>query len=189
MNYNDRVCSFTGYRAQKLNICLARSPFCGEDLRALIRDEIVALHEKGYRRFQCGMAIGTDTMFAEIVQDLRGEYPQISMVAMVPCFEQDALWHSRDRAVYRRLLDSADCVVFTDSRNYTKGCMQKRNRVLVDSCDTLLAVYDGQPGGTRHTIDYAKRKGKKVIVLDPAEMVRITLFERCEEEYVQDTLI
>jgi uncharacterized phage-like protein YoqJ len=79
--------------------------------------------------------------------------------------------------------------VYTDKRNYTKGCMQKRNRVLVDSCDTLLAVFDGQPGGTRHTIDYAKKKGKRVIVLNPAEMVRIALYERQEGLFVQDMLI
>jgi uncharacterized phage-like protein YoqJ len=189
MNYNDMVCSFSGYRARKLNICLARSPFCEQNLKALIHDEIISLHRKGYRRFQCGMAIGSDTMFAQIVQDLRAEYPQISMIAVVPCFEQDALWQPRDRTIYRGLMDKADCVVFTDRRHYTKGCMQKRNRVLVDSCDTLLAVYDGQPGGTKHTIDYAKKTGKRVIVINPTEMVRVTLYETRESQYTQDTLL
>jgi uncharacterized phage-like protein YoqJ len=55
--------------------------------------------------------------------------------------------------------------------------MQKRNRYLVDSCDEMLAIYDGQRGGTMQTINYAKSKRKKVTIIDPSKEVIITLRE------------
>ena len=35
--------------------------------------------------------------------------------------------------------------------------MFRRNRYLVDEADLLLAAFDGKPGGTAMTVDYANR--------------------------------
>lgn len=43
-----------------------------------------------------------------------------------------------------------------------------RNRQIVENCDFLLAFWNGKSPGTRHALDYAKRKGK------PVSIVRIT---------------
>ncbi len=42
----------------------------------------------------------------------------------------------------------------------TPGCMQRRNRYMVDRSSLLIAVYDGIPqGGTLNTLSYAMGKG------------------------------
>ena len=47
-------------------------------------------------------------------------------------------------------------------------CLHERNRKLVDEADHLIAVYDGkQPGGTRETIVYARRKGLDITIIEP----------------------
>ena len=56
--------------------------------------------------------------------------------------------------------------------HYVNGCMQKRNRYMVDSAAHMIAVFNGSPGGTKSTIEYAKRKGLDIILLDPDRMVR-----------------
>ena len=43
---------------------------------------------------------------------------------------------------------------------------QERNRQIVDSCDILLAVWDGKSRGTKNTLAYARRINK------PAFLVR-----------------
>ena len=43
--------------------------------------------------------------------------------------------------------------------------MLRRNRKMVDAADGLLTVYDGSPGGTGAAIDYARKRGKRVIGL------------------------
>jgi len=46
----------------------------------------------------------------------------------------------------------------------------RRNEIMVDQADIVYACFDGrQRGGTYATINYAKRKGKQVIVLEPKE--------------------
>jgi uncharacterized phage-like protein YoqJ len=55
--------------------------------------------------------------------------------------------------------------------------MAKRNRYLVNNCDELLAVYDGQPGGTMQTVNFAKEKKIKITIIDPSKAVKIILID------------
>ena len=48
---------------------------------------------------------------------------------------------------------------------YTAGCMQRRNRYLVDNASLLLSVYDGSGGGTGYTVGYALQKKVEVMNL------------------------
>lgn len=44
-----------------------------------------------------------------------------------------------------------------------------RNVQIVDACDRLVAFWDGQSRGTKHSIDLAKRAGKPVLVITGRE--------------------
>lgn len=46
---------------------------------------------------------------------------------------------------------------------YGRVAPLKRNEQLVDVCDTVLAVWNGQSKGTMYTINYARKKNKKII--------------------------
>lgn len=39
-----------------------------------------------------------------------------------------------------------------------------RDRVIVNNADLVIAIWDGKSGGTKYTIDYAKKLGKKIKV-------------------------
>ena len=46
---------------------------------------------------------------------------------------------------------------------YFRGCMQKRNRYMVDNSDIVLAIWNGkETGGTWNTIKYARSKNKEI---------------------------
>ena len=47
--------------------------------------------------------------------------------------------------------------------------MMRRNRYMVDHAAMLIAVFDGQSGGTRRTVEYAMRRGLPVTMLPPVE--------------------
>jgi len=157
--------SFTGYREAKL-------PFFGEDdplleeFKERLFDTILKLIGNGAREFYSGMALGVDTYAAQAVLKAKEQFPEISLIAVVPCADQDKLWNGAQRQRYKELL--AQCgKIITISPKYEKGCMHKRNRALVELCDILVAVYDGKPGGTRYTVDYAKKIGRKIIEIPP----------------------
>ena len=46
---------------------------------------------------------------------------------------------------------------------YFKACYQRRNEFMVDHSNLVIAVWNGMASGTKNTIDYAKRKGVKVV--------------------------
>lgn len=50
---------------------------------------------------------------------------------------------------------------------YRAGCYAVRNNYLVDHASLLVAWYDGSPGGTRHTVSRALRRGLEFVNLHP----------------------
>lgn len=48
---------------------------------------------------------------------------------------------------------------------YGKAAPLERNKLIVDECDCLLAFWDGTSRGTKFTIDYAKKQGKPVKIV------------------------
>lgn len=157
--------SFTGYRPEKLPFFGEDDPMCIE-LKNRLSKQIKKLIEDGADEFFSGMARGVDTWAAEAVLELKRTYPHIKLTAVIPCSEQADSWGKEDQDRYRDILEECDKKLVI-SQHYSKGCMQKRDRALVDMCDVLVAVFDGQKGGTGFTVNYARSKGRKTIVISP----------------------
>jgi len=172
LNFSDKICSFTGYRFKKLYESIGDGGIAG--LKDIILDELRELTAGDFSVFQCGMALGSDMIFADAVLKLKREYPRLKFIAAIPCLNQEKTWNENQKTHYRHLLDSADEVRLISESEYFDGCMQMRNRHLVDTCDLLLAVFDGKRGGTMQTVEYAKKRGKKISIIDPSTLLRIT---------------
>ena len=157
--------SFTGYRPEKLPFFSEDDPMC-IDLKTRLTKQIKKLIEDGADEFFSGVARGVDIWAAEAVLELRSDYPDIKLTAVIPCPEQADKWSKEDKERYRNILEACDKTLVTSPR-YVKGCMHKRDRALVDMCDVLVAVFDGQKGGTEFTVNYAKSKGRKTIIIPP----------------------
>jgi uncharacterized phage-like protein YoqJ len=78
-------------------------------------------------------------------------------------------WSPSDQDRYNRIVrDSVrvgvfDRVEFIGASNKKTGSYLARNRMIVDRCELLVAVWDGVPGGgTSYTVDYAKRTGRRI---------------------------
>ena len=56
-------------------------------------------------------------------------------------------------------------VLRPEYRLYKRGAPLKRNELMVDMCDEVLAVWNGSSHGTRYTIEYAKSKNKKLKIV------------------------
>ncbi|MDR0197509.1 MAG: SLOG family protein [Oscillospiraceae bacterium] len=173
MDYDKKVCSFTGYRTKKLNACMAAGAADIDDVRNAVKTEMGRMLRDGFGTFQCGMAIGSDLMFAEIALELKRGHPSLRFVAVIPCLEHDRGWNENDRLRCREITEKADEIVMVSDSRYFDGCMAKRNRYLAETCDELLAVYDGQRGGTMQTVKFAEKKGVKVTVIDPSKGVKV----------------
>ena len=52
-----------------------------------------------------------------------------------------------------------------DYAKYGRAAPLVRNRLIIDDCDEVLAFWDGKSKGTKYTIDYAKKMGKPVRIV------------------------
>ena len=134
--------SFTGYRPEKCPYFSEDDPMC-VDLKERLRSAIEEYILQGAENFYTGMARGVDTWSAEAVLELRRNYPDIKLHAVIPYKGQSDSWSVEDKLRYRKILNECDSRTIT-CPYYIRGCMMIRNRYLVDHCDVLLAVYDGQ---------------------------------------------
>ena len=156
------TCTFTGHRAEKLPWGYNENdPRCRR-LKRTLYDTLEAVYESGFRKFICGMAEGCDLYFAETVMALKSTYPHITLEAAIPCPSQADGWSERQQARYRDILSRCDYETMVQ-QSYTPGCMQRRNRYMVDHASLLIAVNDGARGGTRSTIEYAFKRGVNVL--------------------------
>ena len=159
-------CAFTGYRPQKMPFGFNElDPRCLE-FKNRLRNTIEMLIWEGYAHFLSGGALGMDMYAAETVLELRQEYPWIGLEIVVPYESQADNWAEPYQVRYNMILDAADIITCT-GHEYTKGALFRRNRYLVDNADLLLAAYDGQPGGTQMTCDYARKAGVPVCLIRP----------------------
>lgn len=127
-----------------------------------LEETLIELIGSGYLFFGAGGALGFDTLAAQIVLKLRADYPQIKLILVLPCLSQADSWSEVDKRVYEQIKEQADKVVYT-SREYSKGCMHKRNRHLVDNSSVCVCYLTEDTGGTAYTVNYAERKGLLVI--------------------------
>ncbi|MGX8692343.1 MAG: SLOG family protein [Clostridia bacterium] len=158
-------CCFSGHRPAKLPWGSDESdPRCF-DLKQELAARLQGIYEAGYRHFICGMAAGCDLYFAEAVLELRSRHPEVTLEAAIPCTGQSDNWPMALRERREALVADCDEVTLLQ-RNYSPGCMQRRNRYMVERSSLLLAVYDGQPGGTMNTILLARRSGCRVLTIE-----------------------
>lgn len=45
-------------------------------------------------------------------------------------------------------------------------CMLERNRFMINNSSLVIALFNGTNGGTKKTLDYAKEREVKTVVLD-----------------------
>ena len=64
--------------------------------------------------------------------------------------------------MYDNILSRADEVIYV-SDSYYPGCMQKRNRALVDASAACICYLTSEHGGTKQTVDYAFACGIPVV--------------------------
>lgn len=145
------TCSFTGHR-------ILKKDFNSEKLFNVIEKII----ESGYRTFLVGMAWGFDLKVFETLLNFKNK--NIDIIACVPCENQERYFKNSEKEKYLEYLKKADKVVYVSDK-YFDGCMQKRNRYIVDNSSILVAYLYSNMGGTKNAVSYAQKQGKNIIYI------------------------
>ncbi len=157
-------CCFTGYRPAKFPFSLNREDEDYKKFENALVEEILSLVGSGCRIFYSGMAMGFDIIAAELVLMLKRAYgySDIKLICVLPFLDQGESFTSFWKKRFYSVLDLCDeKIVLADE--YFSGCYQNRNVYMVNNSDAVLTWYDGKPGGTRNTLEYAAKTQKYII--------------------------
>ncbi len=149
-------CCFTGHRPEKL-------AWSEEHAVVALEEKIRQAIADGYTTFISGMARGVDIWAAEIVLRLRDEGVPLRLICAVPLPDFEKRWPFAWQKRYHAVLKSADLVKVLFN-SYSPSVFQQRNEWMVDHSARVIAMYTGEPGGTKNTIDFALRKGIEVMM-------------------------
>lgn len=168
MNEKQISCCFSGHRPDKLPWGFDEShPDCIR-LKELLLKEILSKYRSGITRFYTGMAAGVDMWCAELVLHIVKNYPEtgLELIGAIPHIGQERSWTPDLRERYYNILEScSEKVVLCD--RYAPGCMHNRNRYLVDNSSHLIAVISETRGGTKFTINYARKQNLNIRLINP----------------------
>ena len=143
------ACVFTGHREL--------SPSFKE---SALKKEVKNLIKQGVTTFYNGGAMGFDLIAAECVLALKKKNPNVKLIVCVPCSNQDKKFSADDKKRYAKILQDCDEKILL-AEHYFRGCMQVRNRYMVDRAAHMIAHFYKDTGGTAFTVNYFKKIRKK----------------------------
>lgn len=152
-----RRCCFTGHRPQKLHRA-------ENDIKDALELAIESAISHGYGTFITGMAYGVDIWAGEIVVRFRETNPNLHLIAAIPYPNFSARWSGEWKGRYEDLLEKADLIKVI-CPSYNARAYQRRNEWMVDHSAHVIAVFSGEKGGTKNTIDYAQKCGIQVEII------------------------
>lgn len=152
----DMTACFTGHRM----IDATTEAVLAQKLDTLLE----ALYQRGYRDFITGAALGFDIIAAESVLRLKETHADVRLIAAIPFAAQSGSWQQVDSHRYERMLYSCDETKVLSS-HYYQGCMQARNRYMVDNSSLCICYLIHMKGGTMSTVAYAMRTDCPVVNL------------------------
>ena len=161
----ERSLCFSGHRSEKLPQNKAEL----EVLRNLLCAEINKAIQDGITTFYHGGCYGFDLLAAEIVEQrkrvIKLDNPNIlKLITTVPFEGQADDWNEDDRELYFELLGKSTQVITLHTK-FKIGCYHERNRYMVDRSSRLICYCADNKGGTKYTLDYAKKNELKIINL------------------------
>ncbi len=155
-DWRQHSCCFTGHRI----LSAQERAEVAENLRPLLRHLI---QDKGISCFIAGGALGFDTIAALTVLELQQDFPHLRLRLVLPCKDQDSKWRKGERQLYRDIIARADAVEYI-AETYLPGCMQARNRAMVEQSSVCICALrqQAQSSGTEFTVKLAQEQGRSV---------------------------
>ncbi len=118
------------------------------------------------------LAAGADQLFANILLNAGGR-----LHAVIPCHGYEKTFSEpANLGCFLGLLKKADIIETLDNPNPSEEAFLEAGHRVVELSDILIAVWDGKvakgKGGTADAVNYARERGREIVVLWPAGVTR-----------------
>ena len=137
-----------------------RVTFCGhreindrESVKQWLNCVCLDLIEQGAREFYLGGYGEFDLLCAVTLREMQKRYPHIRLILVLPYLNSHILTAGYDETLYPPLETVPK-----------KFAISRRNEWMVQECDLVIAYVTYGWGGAAKTLEYAKKKKKKIII-------------------------
>jgi uncharacterized phage-like protein YoqJ len=164
----------SGYKSHELGIWDAKNPGIFI-IKTAIEKQLRTLVENGLEWVIIGGQPGIELWAAEIVIELKNEFPELKLGVLMPFLEQENKWKEEQKEYYHTIIEQADFVDAVSKKPYIAPWQFKaRDEFSLDHTDALLLVYDEKKEGSPK---FLKAAADKRMDAGDYSILTITLYD------------
>jgi uncharacterized phage-like protein YoqJ len=143
-----KVLAISGYKPLELGIFKNDHPSV-LFIKAAIKKALIPMMEEGLEWVLISGQLGVELWAAEVIFDLKSEYPEIKLAVITPFLDQEASWSENNTEWYRSILAKADFIDSVTKKGYEKPWQFRlKNNFFIEKSDSLLLLYDHEKEGS-----------------------------------------
>ncbi|HSP22557.1 MAG TPA: DUF1273 domain-containing protein [Planococcus sp. (in: firmicutes)] len=177
----------TGYKQHELGIFDDKNPGI-HIIKKTLEDRLRVFLDEGLEWVILSGQLGVETWAAEVVLDLKDEFPQLQYAILTPFVDQEKKWNESKQEKYQMILELADFHRSLTNRPYEAPWQFiEKSKFFLRNSDAMLIVYDeetdGSPKFTKRDAEaYAETHDYKVFTIT-ADDLRIAAEEEQMNEW------
>lgn len=163
----EKAAAFIGPRTQKFRFGSdEKHPDCIQ-IKKDLQETVVSLYQNtGTYQFLCGASFGFEIWAAEILVELKEEYPEMELYCIEPYADHTDNWSSRRKERYAYMVKNANGIYQLGVDKHYVACYKEQKLFLIEHADTIISVsgrHIKPGGGSAQIINLAREKGKRTI--------------------------
>jgi uncharacterized phage-like protein YoqJ len=143
-----KVLAISGYKPFELGIFKNDHPSV-TFIKAAIKKELFQMLEEGLEWVLISGQLGVELWAAEVVFELKSEFPDVKLAVITPFLDQEASWSENNSEWYKSTLVQADFIDSVTKKGYEKPWQFRlKNQFFIEKSDALLLLYDQEKEGS-----------------------------------------
>lgn len=144
-------------------------------IKQAIENKLRVLLDEGLESIFISGQLGVECWAAEVVFELKKEYPNIKLGVVTPFLEQESSWNETNKEYYYSIINRADRVISTSNETYKNPSQFKiKDEALLNYTEGLILVYDEEKEGSPK---YLKSKANKHREKNNYQLFEITMYD------------
>jgi uncharacterized phage-like protein YoqJ len=143
-----KVLAISGYKPFELGIFKNDHPAV-LFIKAALKKELIRMMEAGLEWVLISGQLGVELWGAEVVFELKSEFPDVKLAVITPFLDQEASWSENNSEWYKSILAKADFIDSVTKKGYEKPWQFRlKNQFFIEKSDALLLLYDQEKEGS-----------------------------------------
>lgn len=144
----NKVLAISGYKPFELGIFQKDHPSV-LFIKKAIKKELIPMIDEGLEWVLISGQLGVELWAAEVVLELKLDYPELKLAIITPFLDQEASWNENNKEWYESILAQADFIDSVTKKGYEKPWQFRiKNQFFIEKSNAMLLLYDQEKEGS-----------------------------------------